>query len=121
MKETRKTMKGETTMKIHHTRALSLMLALLMVMCLFAGCGQEKAPEADAPEESAGTQAPAEAPDEPAGVSPEDTDAGDGFMEYQLPLTEEEVTFTYWDAKALTLWHMTCSMRTFSTTKNWKT
>lgn len=90
-------------MKINRTRVFSLLLALLMMLCLLAGCGQSDAPVTDAP---AGTPDTPAAADDPSGADnapsePADTPSAEGgFVEYTLPLTEDDVTFTYWDMKA---------------------
>lgn len=93
-------------------KTLSLLLALTMVLCLFAGCGNSAAPaassnaassaeEASAPAEEA--PAPAEdapaapAEEAPAEASAEDNaivEAGTSLPDVELPLTEEPVTFS---------------------------
>ncbi len=87
-------------MKFQRTRALSLMLSLIMVLCLFAGCGQATEPEIETPTEAPTASTAEEPAEEPPEVPSQEPAAKSGFVEYQLPLTEEEVTFTYWDAKA---------------------
>lgn len=85
-------------------RSLSLVLALLMLLCLISGCGQkaEETPAAPPSAEPAG--APEEAadaapPEEPT-ASPADVPAGDAWiLEYpgQLPITEEPYTLTMYN------------------------
>ncbi len=79
-----------------HTRILSLLVAILMLVAVFSGCsgsGEEAtdAPTADATEAPAeatesGTEAPVEGTEEPA---------ADGTI--SMPLSEEEITFTWFN------------------------
>lgn len=87
-------------------RLLALVLAALMVMALFAGCGQADTPAADEPVADApaadAPAADAPAADEPAADEPAEPLPGevftneDGELEYMLPLTEEEEIITVW-------------------------
>lgn len=72
-------------------RSLSLILAVLMVMCLFAGCGQkaeETPPAAEPVPEAPATQAPEEQPPEPAG--------GEEKSGVTYPIVEETYEVSWW-------------------------
>lgn len=76
-------------------RTISLLLALVFVFVLMAGCGSEKAdpapdaPAADTPADTPAADTPAEPPaDEPAEAPSDDPKAN-------FPLSEKEVTYTY--------------------------
>lgn len=86
---------------------LSLLLVLCMVFALFAGCGNNSEPSGDAGETSAAVQNTKDV--EPTGAAAQDDplkkfkpivdDNGDGIpdtrTEYNLPLTDDGVVFTY--------------------------
>lgn len=76
------------------TRTLALVMALLMMVALFAGCNSGS-PETPAPEtEAPVTEAPVETtPDEPNGAA---TDEATHPYPISLPITEEPVEFKLW-------------------------
>lgn len=70
-------------------RYISLLLALLLMVGLLAGCGNTE--EKPSTEPSTGTTTePSQAPDDGGDPTDEPSD------EFPLPLTEDEVTFDYW-------------------------
>lgn len=77
------------------TRILALLLSLLMVMSLLAGCGSSEEPS-DEPSEAPATEAPSDEPDE----EPSDEPSEEGSGEISLPLVEETYTFTAWQPDA---------------------
>ncbi len=93
---------------------LSLLLVLVMVLSLFAGCGGDAASEAtEAPASEASAEASAEAAapeaEEPAAEEPAPAEEGsaveaapeevvDDRPEVTYPLVEEETVLTYWQA-----------------------
>lgn len=73
-------------------RNLSLILAVIMVLSLFAGCGQqaEETPETDIPEPAPATEAPTETPE---AEETEEPGTQDGII---YPLTEETYEVSWW-------------------------
>lgn len=85
-------------------RSLSLVLALLMLLCLISGCGQKAEETPTDPPAADPAGAPAEATDAPppeeTAVPPADAPAeGAWILEYpgQLPITEEPYTLTMYN------------------------
>ncbi len=82
-------------MKKRITSLLALVMMLCLVCSVFAGCGGNGGTETetDAPEVTESASEPTEAPEEEPAEAPEEPSG-----EITMPLSEEEVTFTWWNA-----------------------
>ncbi len=82
------------------TRILSIVLAMVFVLALFAGCGDGSQESTEAPEEQTeapATEAPSQGDSENEAAEPTDEPES---TEVQLPICEEATYFTHWGAVA---------------------
>lgn len=92
-------------------RYISLLLALLLMVGLLAGCGNTEEKPSTEPSTSTTTD-PTQAPDDGNDPTEEPSD------EFPLPLTEDEVTFDYWLPNSMTFEGYS-EARTASSTSGW--